>query len=154
MSIVTREQIMTALFKLVSGATWIQGSSTVPCFKLTSRRLQLWNTVTPAQRPALFMAEHEEHQTHDKPEIPMPLRELDVELFIYIDSTNLKSPISVLNNLMDAIEKALQPDNWITMSLTLGGLVSHCWIEGKVLKDPGDLDNDGLMMVPIHIVVP
>ena len=35
---------------------------------------------------------------------------------------------------------------------TLGGLVSHCRVDGAVLKDPGDLDGDGLLWVPLKIL--
>lgn len=153
MSIITREQIMTALFNKLKACTWVQGSSTVPIFKTTSRKLKLWGNVPPQQRPALFMAEQEEHPSHDAPEVPMRKLELDVELFIYIDTTNITG-ISVLNNIRDALDVVMQPDDFISMKLTLGGLVQHCWIDGKVLKDPGDLDNDGLMMINIKILVP
>ena len=38
--------------------------------------------------------------------------------------------------------------------LTLGGTAYRCGIDGKPLKDPGDLDGDGLLVVPITIVLP
>ena len=38
--------------------------------------------------------------------------------------------------------------------LTLGGLVHHCWISGKVFKEQGDLDGQALLVVPIAILVP
>ena len=40
-----------------------------------------------------------------------------------------------------AIDAALAPSA-LTGLQTLGGLVSHCWIEGKLMKDAGDLDGD------------
>jgi len=55
-----------------------------------------------------------------------------------------------LNTILDALEAALNPANGARQ--TLGGLVSHCRIEGAVLKDPGDLDGDGLLWVPIKIL--
>jgi len=35
---------------------------------------------------------------------------------------------------------------------TLGGMVSHCRIDGQVMKDPGDLDGDALLWVPLKIL--
>jgi len=44
------------------------------------------------------------------------------------------TPISILNPLLGAIDAALAPGK-VDGKQTLGGLVSHCWIEGKVMKD-------------------
>ena len=38
--------------------------------------------------------------------------------------------------------------------MTLGGLVHHCFIDGKVFKDPGDLDGQALIIVPITVLAP
>jgi len=37
---------------------------------------------------------------------------------------------------------------------SLGGMVDHCWVEGETLKDPGDLDGQGLIIVPLNILLP
>jgi hypothetical protein len=37
---------------------------------------------------------------------------------------------------------------------TLGGTVYNCRIDGKILKDPGDLDGDALLIVPVKLVLP
>jgi hypothetical protein len=43
------------------------------------------------------------------------------------------------------------------MSVALGlhpgaGLVSHVWIDGKIMKDPGDIDGDGIAVIPVKIL--
>ncbi len=38
--------------------------------------------------------------------------------------------------------------------LTLGGTAYSCAVAGRPLKDPGDLDGDGLLVVPIQIILP
>ena len=35
---------------------------------------------------------------------------------------------------------------------TLGGLVSNCYIGGKIMKDPGDLDGDAIAVIPVKIL--
>ena len=56
---------------------------------------------------------------------------------------------------MEAFEAAfLVPDNFSTNSNTLNGLVYWCRIEGKVFKDPGDLDSQTLLIVPIIVEMP
>jgi len=139
----SRESIMAALFALVSGSA---------SFVTSSRRLQLWTELSAAETPAIFMAEREEQYDRKGEGLP-PVVTLNVDLYIYtkpgLDSG--MTPSSVLNPLLDAIDAALAP-NTVTGRQTLGGLVSHCRIEGKLFKDPGDIDGDGMAIVPIKIL--
>jgi len=60
-----------------------------------------------------------------------------------------------LDTLMEAFEAAFNvPDDFGTNSNTLGGLVYWCRIEGRVFKDPGDLDKQTLLIVPIVVEMP
>lgn len=61
---------------------------------------------------------------------------------------------TTLNALMRCIRKALKPDDFAKQTLTLGGLVQHCWIEGDVDQDPGIQSQQGAAVVPIKILVP
>ena len=55
--------------------------------------------------------------------------------------------------ILDAVQ-ALFPADDPDRVQTLGGLVHHCFISGKLFKDPGDLDGQALIIVPIKILVP
>jgi hypothetical protein len=57
---------------------------------------------------------------------------MKVDLYIY---TTPGVPASVLNPLIDAV---------------VAGLVSHCYIVGKVLKGPGDIERDGVAIIPVR----
>jgi hypothetical protein len=62
---------------------------------------------------------------------------------------------AVFGPLSEAIEGVFQlvdSEN----ALTLGGLVSHCWIEGESHWATGDIDpyGQGLMTVPVKIMLP
>lgn len=57
----------------------------------------------------------------------------------------------MLDPLLDAVDAALAP-NIVTRRQTLGGLVSHVWIDGKIMKDPGDIDGDGIAVIPVKIL--
>jgi hypothetical protein len=142
---VNREAILTSLFALVSGAA---------PFVTASRRMRLWSDVPSSDKPAIFMTEHGENYLRASEAVPEAVT-IDVDLYIYIDAGKDQSivPSSILNPLIDAVDTALKP-NILTGLQTLGGLVSHCWIEGKILKDPGDLDGDGVAVIPIKILVP
>ena len=146
----TREQAITALQTLVTNAyAW----TTAP-----SRRLKLWTDVPPSQRPACFLFEGGRN-SYAWSNVNAPKRDLDVQLFIYIDA---KDPNVIgstqLNNILDALDTALAPDTGFPGAPgganTLGGLVASCRVFGEVLKEPGDLDGDGLLLVPIKIILP
>jgi hypothetical protein len=117
-----------------------------------SRRLKLWSDVPKSQRPALFVTEHREQPNYQSEALPTKTT-LSVDLFIYIDASDRNTiPAAALNTMMDALEAALKPQPSDNNRQTLGGLVSHCRIDGAVLKDPGDLDGDGLLWVPLKIL--
>jgi len=133
---------MQALFNLVSSSA---------SFVTASRRLRLWSDVGQTDTPALF--QYERHDVYSNGKNYLPIVEMNIDLYIYtkpgLDSG--VTPISVLNPLLDAIDAALAPSP-VTRRQTLGGLVSHCWIEGKIMKDPGDLDGDGVAVIPLKIL--
>ena len=121
-----------------------------------SRRLKLWSDVPAAMRPACFLHEGGA-ETYADAASGTPKRSLALRLFVYADAHDPGLPGAArLNAIMDALDGALAP-NGADAALgrcTLGGNAWRCSIEGKVLKDPGDLDGDALLVVPIAIVLP
>jgi hypothetical protein len=140
-----RESILNALFARVSGAA---------AFATASRRLKLWSSVAPSDKPAIFVAERGDIYARASEATPETVT-MQIELYIYSDAGHDQSvvPAGALNALLDAVDTALKPDA-LSGKQTLGGLVSHCWIEGKILKDAGDLDGSGVAVVPVKILVP
>jgi hypothetical protein len=63
---------------------------------------------------------------------------------------------ALLNNVMDAFDAAfaLSGSDLLVGRNTLGGMVYNCRIDGKALKDPGDIDGDALLIVPIKLILP
>lgn len=120
-----------------------------------SRRLKLWSDVPAAMRPACFVHEGGAETYADA--AGTPKRMLGLRLFVYADAHDPGRPgAATLNAIMDALDDALATTG-ADASLgrcTLGGTAWRCGIEGKVLKDPGDLDGDALLVVPITIVLP
>lgn len=140
-----REAILTAFFNLVASAA---------PFASASRRMKLWNSVAAADRPALFIAERGDTYVRASEAVPETIT-IEADIYIYIDAGQDADviPASTLNTLIDAIDAALAPGPLLGRQ-TLGGLVSHCWIEGKILKDAGDLDGDGIAVIPVKILTP
>ena len=149
--IANREAIMAALVALLQSAMFSSPVNGQTGFVSVSRRLKLWADVPKSQRPALFITEHHESPAYQNEVLPAK-NTMSVDLFAYIDSSDMNTvPATSLNILMTAIDAALLPSPAFGNRQTLGGLVSHCRIDGQVLKDPGDLDGDGLLWVPLKI---
>ena len=148
---VAREAVMSALVTQLETATFARAVTGVTSWKSVSRKLLMFDQVQLAQRPFLIVTDHHENWSYQSENTP-PKLTLRCNLFVYTNakgSTN--SPASDLNVIMDAIDAALQSPFG---AQTLGGLVAHCRVDGEVLKDPGDIDGDGLLWVPIKILGP
>ena len=143
-----REQAIAALLGRIAAA--------YPWAAPPSRRLKLWADVPAAMRPAAFLHEGGS-ETYDNAAGGTPRRRLSPRLFAYIDAHDPGiAGAAALNAIMDALDAALAPAG-ADLALgrcTLGGTAYRCSIEGKPLKDPGDLDGDGLLLVPFTIVLP
>jgi hypothetical protein len=141
----SRESIYSALFALVSNSA---------PFKTKSRRLKLWTDVNAAQKPAIFIAQRGQTYVQGSTATPQKVT-LKADIFIYTDAGRdaIAVPSAALNDLVDAVDAALAGDV-MTGQQTLGGLVAHCWIEGEVMIDPGDLDGDGMAVIPVRILIP
>jgi hypothetical protein len=140
----SREAIMQALFALVAGSA---------SFVTASRRLKIWSDVPASEKPALFMYQKNDEYKGSERHLP-PTVTMNVDLYIYtapgLDSGII--PASLLNPLIDAAEAVLRPGPGAGGRQTLGGLVSHCYIDGNILKEPGDLDGDGVAVIPVKIL--
>lgn len=144
----TREQIYTALFNKLVAATGVVTAA---------RRVQLWDQIADTAKPALFTVENSEEYQYQSENLPHKIV-LNVTVLLYTaagqDITII--PATQLNNLLDAIDAALAPDiaGANRGKQTLGGLVSHCRIEGSNPKDDGALDGNGVAIRQIKIFLP
>jgi hypothetical protein len=144
--VINREAIHQALFDLVKD---------LPGFVTTSRRARLVKDVAPEEQPALFVEEGPgetiQHQGQGLPAIHFLY--VDLGFYARLAEDKNMAPGSVLNPLIDAIEAALAPDP-DEENQTLGGLVTYCRINGKVLKNEGLLDGQASVVIPVEILVP
>lgn len=136
-----RETIYAALFSKVSGIAGIVTAS---------RRLWHWSDVPPASQPALYMAQRSETAVQLRGVPPKWTLAVDLYLYAYSGNDHNAIPAQKLNPLIDAIETALLPSPGGFQ--TLGGLVSHCWIAGKIETDEGFLGPQAVAIIPIEIV--
>lgn len=162
MSVVTREQIATALLNLLLTASFVTLGSQGQAigFVTSGRRFRTWEDVNGSQQPAIFLTEPKEH--HARQELITPaVRVITYDAFVYInDGANKAATVTAvtsLNNILDAIDPitggVLKPSP-LSDRQTLGNIVYDCWIEGEVVKVPGDLNGQGVMVIPIKVILP
>jgi hypothetical protein len=138
---VTREACYSALFSLLVKSA---------AFTTTSRRLRHWSDVSSSEKPALFMATGK--QTPQQVNRLPTKWVLDATVYIYVNAFGSDDPGPILNSYLDAIEAALLPNSGVEVTQTLGGLVSHCWIDGTIETDEGTLGDVAVAIVPIKIL--
>lgn len=141
---IAREPIYAALFGLLEGAA---------AFAVADRRLRHWSDVSPAEQPALFMAQKSELATTKTLGAPT-VWTLAVDLYVYAHSSDpYRSPATVLNPLLDAIEGALAPSAATGLQdLGLPAAVQHAFIRGKIETDEGVLGDQAVAIVPVEIL--
>jgi hypothetical protein len=149
MTYVPRATVMNAFVNLFQ-----VGGGPIAPFVSVSRRLEHWDDVTPSDQPALYVIKHSEDVVRRKENLPS-VTTFKITLMIYIrtgdDQTSV--PAETVDTILDAIDTALTPDI-MTNRLTLGGLVSHAFISGEIRIEPGDIDGQGIIIVPVDIMVP
>jgi hypothetical protein len=144
----TRDAAIEALLSLVASAyAWKIGPS---------RKLKLWSDVPLASRPACYLFEGGQ-ETYAWSEGATPKRCIEAKIFVYLNAKDQSTfGASLINGVMDALDSAfaIAGADLAFGRNTLSGAVYSCRIDGKPLKDPGDLDGDALLIVPVKMVLP
>lgn len=159
---IDEEAIFAALFARIPGVRWTRSTDPQPDtrrFVTTSRRVRMFSDVPSQQQPACFQAEW---GSLEGQVTGMPYKTVLEANWIIFQDLSSKSATAVgatENNLIiGGCRKALEPlpadPGFPDRRNTLGGLVYHCFITGRIFKDPGDLDGQGMIVIPIKVLVP
>lgn len=125
-------------------------------FLEVSRRVVLFGE-TPVQ-PSCYQAEHGDTvaQTSGLPYKTI----LQAKWIIYQNVAQDRNALGAVENnlIIQGCYQALAPrptdPGFHDRRNTLDGLVYHVMIQGELFKDPGDLDGQGMMVIPIKVLVP
>lgn len=151
---IDREAIWAALFAWFKAQLGNQ-------FRTMGRKHVMPPGLVTADQPAFFQVAAKERHIPDKvPGAPakLLLRGLLI-LYAFDDSPdeNIGAETvlaeTTINNLLEAIDGALVPDDFGTGKFTIGGLVTHCWIEGETDIDPGIFGPQCAAILPLFILV-
>lgn len=147
----TREPIYAALWQLVAFDPRITS-----VFATTSRYTRHFEDVASEEMPALFLLEKRE--TWQRPGKGMsPKRTLMAHFLCYVYNGlqgGSSIPATAINNLMDVIDDVLTNVGTPANAQTLGGLVEHVYIEGDVEIAEPLLQEKGIFVVPLTILLP
>jgi hypothetical protein len=152
---VDREAVWAALF------AWFQSEMPAGMFASMGRKHKLPPDLGTAEQPAFFLVQVKEQHKPKPRGVPTQLV-LHGYIILYFQAPGVDEDIgqetvlaaTQMNQMLLAIDNALQPDNLIAGVFTLGGLVSHCWIDGDTDMDPGIFGSQAAAILPIHILVP
>lgn len=144
---------------LVAGAQFdspIRGAST--WVTAPSRRLKLWGRIDSSQQPTAFLVQHREGYI-GRTGLP-PRRYLDLGIWAYAPSGEDSDVGDEYLDIMEtAIEGALVRDSsalgeW---PVQFGQTVYYARIdrtEGLLIRDPGDIDGQALLVLPVRVLLP
>jgi hypothetical protein len=151
-----REAIFSALQDRLANVDGI----ITPC----SRKWASYDDTPPELQPALFLATGNEEAQGDRRQ---PTRwVLSPRLIVYTrhDADPDAVPSEVQHKILEAVEAALevsaaeaaQAGPFVNAGqdphTTLGGLVASCRIFGRVVKDEGLFQQQGIMEIPLEII--
>jgi hypothetical protein len=114
--------------------------------------------VTPDLQPAAYQAEYktlwQPAKTPSSPTVGLPTRRIVATTWIiYFRADFGQVGARITQQILDAVYPVLEPDSQNNV-LTLGGLCEWCRIEGTISVDPGDLDDQGQILIPLSLMVP
>lgn len=147
-----REPIFEALFALGSVVTWDGGRT----FRTKSRRV-IHFSKCPDQ-PAFFQVEQDERAEQVT---GLPYKWTLPATWMVYQNTGLDPkavPATENNLILDALQAVVsprfEPGVQFTDRCTLGGLVYDCKISGNIVKYDGALEGQGIVVVPLVLLVP
>lgn len=121
-------------------------------FMTVSRRFLVFSEVDNPSTPALMLLQKDEMAQTVPGLNTVWTIQCEAVIYVSVESDPLQAPSSVLNPLLDAVEKALAPSP-VTNKQTLGALVQHCCIAGAIRIDEAINGDRMVAIIPIEIKV-
>lgn len=151
------EAVEQALFDRIKGITWESSIDSAEIgFAHTGRRVKLFSE-TPAQ-PSFYLNCTEEDEAPQRNRPPIVTMRFQIIIYQKVAKENPEgTPSQEVNKILDAVRAALRP-NWTDQGFpdncTLGDLAHGCNIKGRILRDMGDIDGQGLLIIPVEVILP
>ena len=150
----TRNDVMRAVTERVENMVFPTPINSSGTWKTVSNKLRLWADVPPDQQPCAFVVTHREMDEYRTLGAVRRRLELGIWCYSRADSVSGAEDLDTMMEAFDTAFGAAAADNNSTGQLTFNDLVYWCRIEGRVFKDPGDIDSQTLLIVPLIIEMP
>ena len=149
----SRNDVSTAILAKLTSMTLDTNFLPSSSWLLVSNRLKLWGDVSPDLKPCVYLVTHKESDPYTH--LGTLRRTLNYQFWVYLRTSDDAPGQPQLDSLLQSFENTFNvPDNFSSNSNTLGGLVYWARIQGRIFKDPGDIDNDAVMIVPFDVEMP
>lgn len=152
-----RTQVKEAAKALVLGVTFptaIQGQTT---WVSVSRKLKMFNEIDPSAQPCSFIVQHGELYESKYVGVP-PRRTMLVSIWNFAYPGEDVDGDDYLDSMEEGLESALGiVDDVMRNELTFGGLVYSVAVDrtsNLLIRDPGDIDGQALLVLPLRIILP
>lgn len=130
----------------------------IPDLGAVEDRFRPWSSVDAGETPCAYLVKGSETPSNERG-FP-PKWRISAKLYLYTHSANRMdmSAQRQANILLTRIEAALERTEAevqggdLPYATTLGGLVSHAWIDGPVDTDEGTLGDLAVHIIPIDIM--
>lgn len=162
------EPIFVNLLTLLSGTQLLDSSGNPtggPAFVTTGRKLPQVSNVDFVMQPAMYILEGEQDVLEKA--IALAKYEMHCAAVVFFRNTGGDEGIAStqMNNLRDAVifqlqQRTLAADGATIIPLlggqrqTLGGVVYHARVKGRILANEGLQNNQGALVFPISILSP
>lgn len=152
-----RTQAKNAIRTLVAGVTFPSAVQDKSTWVSVSRKLKMFNDLDPSIQPCCFVVQHGETYESKYEGVP-PRRIMEIGLWCFAYPGSEVDGDDYLDSMEEGIENAFATiDDVMRNELTLGGLVYSAKIERRgnlFIRDPGDIDGQALLILPVRILLP
>jgi hypothetical protein len=133
-----RNQIINAVVALIAAGGR---------FKTVQREEEFWRDVADGFLPLLFVRSIGEIWPPRRTGMPVAIT-LKLEAWIFTKGFPGYDQALALEDLCDQMDATFRPP-----AITLGGLVSHVWIQGEPAKAAGSLTDAAVAIFPLRVLV-
>jgi hypothetical protein len=148
----TRCEVFNALFNLLQTLPPPSGSKS---WKTVSQTVLEFDEVPAANQPAIILVRGPQNFTLKAVGTTKLHWRCFFLIYFRVDNQKTSSnryPDQITDPIMDSIEQLFTPVMF-NQYFTLGGLVQNCWLDGNAVADPGVVDGQAIIFVPISIIL-
>ena len=131
--------------------------ATTPSVQTVTRIWQPWEQLKSINQPAIVIVEPWENEVADIGRRSKITLTTQLVCYLIVNNADLTTPpAKQVNTLIKKIRQVLLPSgsDIVNNVNTLGGLAAGVFVNGKIVKDAGVLDEQASILIPVTIILP